>query len=172
MLDVSLPALAGSDYIQPLPSRQIFSLAAFKNTRQELETTLGLELPSKPRRVVHGSVVYLWNGPNAWLVIGDNAIAQKTAGIAAVTDQSDGLFLFAVSGPHAVRILKKLMPIDLEKFARDEVAITIAAHIGVRLWQEAECFIIACFRSFAGSLHHALEEASSEFKIVRDHNHA
>jgi|GEM_PF-2870802 heterotetrameric sarcosine oxidase gamma subunit len=163
MLDVSLPALAASDCFRPMPLRQIFSLAAFRTTRPALEAALGLELPSTPCRVVHGGSVYLWNGPNAWLVIGGDTIAEKTAGIAAVTDQSDGLFLFALSGPHAVRILKKLVPIDVESFAPDEVAITLAAHMGVRLWREGDDFILACFRGFAGALHHALAEAAQEF---------
>ena len=85
----------------------------------------------------------------------------------AVTDQSDGLFSFAVAGPHAVDILKKLLPIDIERFAPDDAAITIAAHIGVRVWREGDAYILACFRSFAVALHHALAEAAADFSPGR-----
>jgi sarcosine oxidase subunit gamma len=167
MLDISLPALADSDYIRPLALRQIFSLAAFKTTRAMLEESIGLQLPATPRRVAHGGATYIWNGPNAWLVFGDDALPRKAAGLGAVTDQSDGLFLFFVTGPHAVQILKKLVPVDVASFAPDEAAITIAAHIGVRMWREADGFVLACFRSFAVALHHALEDAAREFQPGR-----
>ncbi|WBO60669.1 hypothetical protein GT370_07860 [Acidocella sp. MX-AZ03] len=56
--------------------------------------------------------------------------------------------------------MKKLLPIDIARFAPDDVAITLAAHIGVRVWREGEHFILACLRSYAGALHHALMQAA------------
>ncbi len=147
MLDASLPALEATSAITPLPPRRICSLAS---------PTAG-ELPKAGLRREN----ILWNGPNSWLVLDEDAshLAARTGG--AVTDQSDGLFLFAISGPYAREILKRLVPIDLREtaFAPDAVAITHAAHIGVRIWREEQNFILACFRSFAPSLHHALVEA-------------
>ena len=149
MLDASLPALSTTAAITPLPPRRICSLAS--------PSADGLMLPKAGLR--RGNL--LWNGPNAWLVLDEDAaaLAARTGG--AVTGQSDGLFLFAVSGPHAREILKRLVPIDLREacFTPDAVAITHAAHIGVRIWREEQNFILACFRSFAPSLHHALVEA-------------
>jgi len=105
----------------------------------------------------------IWNGPNSWLVLDEDAgpLAARTGG--AVVEQSDGLFLFAVSGPFAREILKRLVSIDLREavFAPDAVAITHAAHIGVRIWREGDAFILACFRSFAPALYHALAEAEN-----------
>ncbi len=66
-----------------------------------------------------------------------------------------------------MEILKKLLPIDIERFAPDDVAITIAAHIGVRVWREGDAYVLACFRSFAVALHHALAEAAAEFSPGR-----
>jgi sarcosine oxidase subunit gamma len=149
MLDTSFPVLNATSAVTPLPPRRICSLAA--------PTVLGLVLPKAGLR--NGNT--LWNGPNSWLVLDEDAapLAARTGG--AVVAQSDGLFLFAISGPFAREILKRLVPIDLREasFAPDAVAITHAAHIGVRIWREGGGFILACFRSFAPSLHHALVEA-------------
>lgn len=151
MLEPGFPALAATDAIMPLEPRRICSLASPK--------AAGLVLPKAGRRL--GNIV--WNGPNAWLVLGEEAapLAARTGG--AVTDQSDGLFLFAISGPHTREILKRLIAIDLreDSFPPDAAAITHAAHIGLRLWREEESFILACFRSFAPALHHALAEAEN-----------
>jgi heterotetrameric sarcosine oxidase gamma subunit len=148
MLDASLPALTATSAITPLPPRRICSLASPRE---------GLTLPTAGKR--RGNII--WNGPNAWLVLDEDAVALATRTGGAVAEQSDGLFLFAISGPQAREILKRLVPIDLREtaFAPDAAAITHAAHIGVRIWREGDAFILACFRSFASSLHHALAEA-------------
>ena len=151
MLDASYPHLEASAAIAPLPPRRICSLASPKAE--------GLALPQAGKR--RGNII--WNGPNSWLVLDEDPGAFAAG---AVTDQSDGLFLFSVSGPHAREILKRLVPIDLREcsFAPDAAAITHAAHIGVRIWREEDAFILACFRSFAESLHHALSEAEEAVK--------
>lgn len=149
MLDTKIPALAATTAIAPLPPRRICSLASPKAD--------GLDLPKAGHR--RGNII--WNGPNSWLVLDEDAASLQARTAGAVTDQSDGLLLLAVSGPHAREILKRLVPIDLRaaEFPEDAAAITHAAHIGVRIWREGEVFVLACFRSFAESLHHALCEA-------------
>lgn len=148
MLDASLPVLATTSGITPLPPRRICSLASPRG---------GLTLPNAGQR--NGNII--WNGPNSWLVLDEDAAALAVRTGGTITDQSDGLYLFAISGPHAREILKRLVPIDLREtaFAPDAAAITHAAHIGIRIWREDDAFILACFRSFAGSLYHALAEA-------------
>lgn len=149
MLDETFPALAATSAVTPLPPRRISSLSS--------PTAGGLMLPQAGLRREN----MLWNGPNSWLVLDEDALALAARTGGAVVEQSDGLFLFSVSGPHAREILKRLVPIDLREqiFAPEAVAITHAAHIGVRIWREEEGFVLACFRSFAPSLHHALVEA-------------
>lgn len=156
MLEASDPALAAHPFIAPLAARRIRSLAAFKASAPGLIAAFGGALPVTPRRVAYQGAQILWNGPGQWLVLGELDIP---AGLGAVTEQSDGLFLLGISGPHAVGLLKKLLAIDIERFGADDVAITLAAHIGVRVWREDEMFVLACFRSFARALHHALVEA-------------
>ncbi len=164
MLDVSLPAFAPHPFIGTLPVQRIRSLAAYKTTLPALEAALGFPLPATPKRIAHGGSTILWNGPRQWLVLGELELPAQHA---AITEQTDGLTLLSVSGPHAVAILKKLLPIDIARFAEDEVAITLAAHIGVRVWREGENFILACFRSLAEALHHALMEAAETFNTGR-----
>jgi heterotetrameric sarcosine oxidase gamma subunit len=151
MLKANIPALVTTTAIAPLPPRRICSLASPKAD--------GLDLPKAGHR--RGNII--WNAPNSWLVLDEDAASLQARTGGAVTDQSDGLLLLAVSGPHARDILKRLVPIDLRanEFPEDAAAITHAAHIGVRIWREEQIFILACFRSFAESLHHALAEAEA-----------
>jgi sarcosine oxidase subunit gamma len=154
--------------VQALEPRSIVSLAAFKGQAAALNQALGVTLPLTPRRITADNLTYLWSGPGVWLAIGPAApdLAAKTSNIAAFTDQSDGQTLFKISSPSARAILAKLVPIDLHEsiFPADAVALTIAAHIGIRLWREDDGFILSCFRGFAGALHHALSEAAAEFE--------
>jgi heterotetrameric sarcosine oxidase gamma subunit len=172
MLDASCPALPATPFVQPLPHRTIVSLSVFRGKTRELEQALGVELPATSRRVTHENTTYLWSGPESWLAISDNPIFPENFStavrkLAAVTDQSDGRSLFRVTGPHIRSILAKLVPIDLhpEIFPLDATALTLADHVGIQLWQEDDgAFVLACFRSYAGALHHALVEAAQEFE--------
>ncbi len=143
MLEATPQALAATAAITPLASRRITSIAAPQSGT----------LPPAGQRL--GNL--LWNGPGSWLLLDDEPAPFN----ARTTDQSDGLALFALSGPNAAKILKQLISIDIhpEVFTETSVAITLAAHIGVRLWREGDAFILACFRSFSTSLYHALVEA-------------
>ena len=171
MLEAAASTLAATACVQPLPHRSLVSLIAFRGKAEALNTALGVTLPITPRRITENATTYLWSGPNAWLAFSANPLrieylAAKAANLAAITDQSDGHFLIRVTGPHARAALAKLVPVDLHEsaFPPDAVAITLAAHIGVKIWREDEGFVLACFRSFAGALHHALLEAIAEFE--------
>ena len=153
-------ALAPHPFIGIPPARRIRSMAAYKTTLPALESAMGVTLPATPKRIAHEGAAILWNGPRQWLVLGEMALP---AHLAAITEQTDGLCLLNLSGPHAVEILKRLLPIDITRFTTDQVAITSAAHIGVRVWHEDGNFVLACFRSFGGALHHALMQAADIF---------
>ena len=175
MLDARAPVLRTSEFVRLLPQRWIFSIAPFRGRSEEVARALGVELPGAPKRVTAGDVTYLWNGPGAWLAMSEAAglaeLVQGVVQLAAVTEQSDGLALFRVTGPQVRAALAKLVPIDLHPsvFAPDAVALTLAAHMGAKIWQEDDgAFVLACFRSFAGALHHALLEATAEFET--EHN--
>ena len=168
MLEAAKNPYPSTAFVQVLEPRQIVSLAAFKGQGAALNQALGISLPLTPRRIVVDDLTYLWSGPGVWLAIGPAALdlAAKISDVAAITEQSDGQTLFKISGQFARAILAKLVPVDLHEsvFPADAVALTIAAHIGIRLWREDDGFVLGCFRGFAGALHHALSEAAAEFE--------
>jgi sarcosine oxidase subunit gamma len=170
MLEAHTPALRATSLVSVVAHHSIVSLSAFHG--HSLDAALGVTLPTTPRRITQSEVSYLWNGPNAWLAISENPslfaeLTQKLGTSAALSDQSDGFLRLRLIGPHARAALAKLVPIDLHPsaFPPDAVALTLAAHIGVKIWQDDDgAFILACFRSMAGALHHALLEATAEFE--------
>ena len=135
----------------------------------------GLELPGFSRRSNSGPVALVWAGPTTWLAIREgrdiHAFGQelrgKLAGIASVTDQSDGRIVFRVSGSRVRETLAKGVAIDLHPraFSTSDAAVTSVAHIGVHIWQidDMPTYEIAVFRSFAGSFWDWLVESSAEF---------
>jgi sarcosine oxidase subunit gamma len=147
-----------------LVDKNILSIAAYDGQVQALEAALGVALPLTPRSLLAGGAKYIWSGPGSWLVLADDtaAIAALASPFAAVTEQSDGRAVFCASGPQARDTLQKLLPIDLHEseFPPDATASTIAAHIGVQLWRDDGAWYIACFRSYAEALFHALTEGS------------
>jgi sarcosine oxidase subunit gamma len=175
MLEGAPITLSATAMVQPLPHRTILSLSAFQGQAPALSAALGVALPTTPRRIAQNGTDYLWSGPASWLVMPERpaCLAEITAAaspFAAVTDQSDSRFLLRITGPRTRAALAKLVPIDLHDsaFAPDAVALTLAAHIGVTLWREApESFVLACFRSYAAALHHAVTTATGEFAPVR-----
>ena len=160
MLDEATSAFAPHPFIGIAPARRIRSMAAYKATLPALESAMGITLPATPKRITHQGAEILWNGPGQWLVLGE---LELPAHLAAITEQTDGLCLLTISGPHATEILKRLLPIDIACFGVGEVAITSAAHIGMRVWREGDHFVLVCFRSFGEALHHALMQAADTF---------
>jgi sarcosine oxidase subunit gamma len=166
MLDAFEPNLPATSSVSLLPPRRLVSIAALGGA--SLDAALGVSLPTTSVRVTHGGTTYLWSGPKAWLAMAETGdlfieLSAAIGPLAALTEQSDGMSLLHVAFPHAIKILPKLVGIDLHPsaFGPDAVALTLAAHIGVRLWREDDGFVLACFRSFAGALYHALVEASA-----------
>jgi sarcosine oxidase subunit gamma len=128
------------------------------------------------RKLRTKNVTYLWSGPASWLALSDaddpdfaDTLAARLAGVAAVTDQSDGRAILRVHGPHIRDALAKLLPIDLHpnEFGEDATALTLAGHINVQIWRCGQNeFELACFRSFAGALRESLRHACHEFVKV------
>jgi len=158
MLEAQVLQLPASEAVVAAPFRSIVSLAG-------PVAGLGATLPAPGRAVRHDGVLYLWAGMETWLAMADDPGLEDKLRVAApdaaVTDQSDGKAILLVYGPRAKKILAKLLPIDLKTFEEDATALTLAGHIPVQIWREGETFALACFRSYAESLHHALVRAET-----------
>ena len=93
---------------------------------------------------------------------------------AMVADQSDGRCVLRLSGPKARQVLAKGIGLDLDPriFKPGDVAMTLAAHIAVQIWQmdDKPSYEIAMFRSLAGSFWHWLAASAAEFgyEVVED----
>ena len=167
MLEAEIIALPAAPHITLAPQAAIVSLTAFRHGAAPLRAALGVDLPATPRRITADGTDYLWSGPDSWLAVAaDDTLALRLAetlrGHAAVTDQSDGRVVLHVSGRHARAALSRLVPIDLHlnAFLPGATALTLAGGITVQIWQpELGVFALACFRSFAHALHHALAVA-------------
>jgi heterotetrameric sarcosine oxidase gamma subunit len=134
----------------------------------------GVALPTTPRAVEGRGATFIWTGPAQWLVeaaAGDADIeVQLTAafgGLASVCEQSDSRVVLELSGPRVREVLAKGVPIDLhpERFRSGDVALTVAAHVGVQLRQvsEAPAYRLAVVRSYFGGFWHWLAASAAEY---------
>jgi sarcosine oxidase subunit gamma len=116
--------------------------------------------------------------PGQWLAVSDTLangalaedLAATLAGLASITDQSDGRAAVRISGPRARDVLAKGLPIDLhpKAFRPGDAATTVASLIGVQLWQvdDGPTYDVAMFRGYAGSFWHWLTASAAEFGYV------
>jgi heterotetrameric sarcosine oxidase gamma subunit len=144
---------------------------------QCIREKFGLELPRGPRRSASGDVAFIGTAPGAWLATHEQVgnafvqtLADATAGLASVSDQSDGYAVLRLSGPRVRDALCKLVPIDLHPnaFAVGAVAATVASYIGTTIWRlddlaGSSVFEIAVYRSMADSFWSALSASAAEF---------
>ncbi len=172
---LSAPAL-GISYRDDLT---IASFAAFRDKAAALSDLVtrafGVALPTAGKRISSGTIAFQWAGPHQWLAIAERGAARDletelkplVAGLAAVVDQSDARAVVVISGPRAVDVLAKGLPIDLHEraFATGDAAITHASHIGVTIARldDAPTFEITMYRSYAGSFDQWLRHAAAEF---------
>ena len=173
---LAAPAVSqnGDAMVELAPMRSMASIALVGDDLKLLLDVLGGMLPLPGRILQAGDTLYLWSGPASWLALanGDDpdfgsTLAQRLAGVAAVTDQSDGQAILRVHGASARAALAKLLPIDLHPrvFTENATAMTLAGHINVQIWRSGEDgFELACFRSFAGALYEALCDSCREFQ--------
>jgi len=154
----------------------------YKEIAARCRQRFGVELASRPRRSCGGGIAFIATGPGAWWATCEDAanvladeLAQVFGECAAISDQSDGQAVLRLSGPKVREALCKLVPIDLHPraFAVNDVAVTVASHIGVTLWRLQDeqngdaVFEMAVYRSLAGSFWTALSSAAAEFGVGR-----
>ena len=145
---------------------------------EAVKSAFGIDLPLTPRRQDRDGLAFIWAGPEKWLAFsrgegvrgeGDFAktLSGMLAGLAAVSDQTDGRCVIAISGSRARDVLAKGLPIDLHfrAFQPGDTALTRAAHIDLQIWQldNPPSYEIAVLRSFGRSFWHWLTASAAEY---------
>jgi heterotetrameric sarcosine oxidase gamma subunit len=143
---------------------------------RRLRETSGFELPATPRRVAAGATAFAWAGPGTWLAMAEGTdgaafearLRAALAGLASVSDQTDGRVVVRLRGPRARDTLAKGLPIDLHPraFAPGDTVLTTVSYMAIHIWQidTAPTYEIAVSRSFAVSFFQWLVSAAAEFR--------
>lgn len=137
---------------------------------QALREHAGLVPPEPGRWVGDDRLALLWCAPGQFLAVGDAAavqgVAEALGDVALLIDLTGARVVVRVSGREVRDVLGRLVPLDLHPRAMRPgcVAATVAAHIGVQIWQidDAPSYDVAGPISFAGSLFRGLELAGAQ----------
>lgn len=163
------PVEAGDTRILAADLGQVTSVAPFagktRAVSSALKAALGLSFPGPNKAVSKGEARIIWAGREQALLIGA-APPEALAGIAALTDQSDGLAALRIEGPLAEAALARLVPIDLgpAAFGRGATARTMLGHMTCSISRVgAQGYEILVFRSMART---ALHDLSRVLKAV------
>ncbi len=147
------------------------SVIARRDAAKTLAATLERELDGD-------TLTVLGIAPGHWWI--ESASSARSAddlqtmfvGSASVFDLTDSRVVFEVSGPRIRDALAKMLPIDLHPsvFRPGDVAVTIASHIGVTLWQTSDAqtagapqYRLAVARSYAASFWRGFVASAAEY---------
>ncbi len=140
--------------------------------------TFGLALPMTPHRSEAAGVAFVWAGPGHWLATAEGEPGHRfearlrtaLAGLASISDQSDGRAILHIAGPRARDTLAKGLPVDLDPSVMQPggALVSAIAHIGVHLWQldALPTYECAVSRSYAFSFWHWLEASAAEYGLT------
>jgi sarcosine oxidase subunit gamma len=139
---------------------------------------LGCEPPTQPNTVVEsGDYRIFWLGPDEWLIVTPvghqeelrDALQKALDGVfSSVVDNSSGLTMIRISGPHAAALLATDCPLDLHprEFRHGQCAQTRLAKAGMTLSPLADNsgFDVIIRRSFADYLLLWLQDAAIAYE--------
>ena len=141
----------------------------------------GTAAPSRPEAVIAGGTTLIWSGPDQFLGLTARSTdapdtRQFFAGLASISDQSDGRALLRLAGPQARNMLAKVCSLDLHpaSFPEGAAAATSIDHTGVNLWRGADgedgspSFYLLVFSTFAESLWKTFLDSGAEYGVQVD----
>lgn len=146
--------------------------------RDAVQSAYGLVLPDTSRHVAGPAAGFIGTAPGQWLAVSEQFpngelaadLSRTLAGLASISDQSDGRAIVRIRGPRARDVLAKGLPIDLHPsvFRPGSATTSVIALMGVTLWQvdDGPVYDIAVFRSLAGSFWKWLKDSAAEFGYV------
>lgn len=123
--------------------------------------TLGLSFPAPNTFAEKKGARIVWTGRDQAFLIGVEPPALEGA---AVTDQSDGWAVLAISGPGAVDVLARLVPVDLRlaAFPVGRAVRSQVNHMNAVILRTGDYALeVMVFRSMARTAWHELEATIS-----------
>ncbi|MCF1708397.1 sarcosine oxidase subunit gamma [Tabrizicola sp. J26] len=139
----------------------ITSIAPFSGQDAAVAKALGLVLPAPNRFAEAKGARLVWTGRGQYFLIG-SPTPKGLAGIAALTDQSDGWAALRLDGPGTEAALARIVPVDIRLAAFPEGAALRTAfnHMNAVLMRTgAQTVDILVFRSMARTAWHEVEAA-------------
>lgn len=157
-----LPMTIGALSVEEVAAGPITSVTPFEGASlAAFERALGLPFPAPLHSTGAGDLRCVWAGQGEALLMG--AVPDASLGAyAAVVDQSDMWAVVTLRGANGADALARLVPVDM-RLARFGVGASVRTQLGhmnasiTRL--DAETYMIAVFRSMAGTLVHDLRRA-------------
>lgn len=163
-LTALLPLVAAGSRLGEVEAGQMTSIAPFDGKQKAATTALkelGLKFPGPNKVAVKGKTRLVWWGRGQAMLMGVE-VPKALAGIAALSNQSDGWAVMELSGAQSEAVLARLAPIDLREavFPKNTVARTMLGHMTATIVRVSdESFEIAIMRSFARTAVHEISVA-------------
>jgi sarcosine oxidase subunit gamma len=173
---VVLSELTGFSLVQVMARR-----GRWAETVKAAEACFGVPAPDRPAFVMGKAASLIWSGPQQFLALAHGngfadplaSLRQAFAGIASLSDQSDGRCLIRLSGPRIRDTLAKICSLDLHDtaFPVGAAAATSIDHTNVSLWRcpdapgEGPVYHLLVFTSFADSLWRTILDSAAEFGV-------
>jgi len=161
--------------IREVTNIKIYQLSKFKKSNFDINNFSldGYKLPNESGLSTgNENLRILWQAPNIWMIISynENIIQeiekQCSDSDFAITDLSHSRAILEVKGKDALNVIKKGSPLNLNNFRKNNCANSVYHGITVSIDMINDDPItlnIMALRSFAGSFHHAITDASLEF---------
>jgi sarcosine oxidase subunit gamma len=175
---LSMAELTDFELVQAMARRGMWGAA-----EQACKQAYGKAAPASPQAIEADGALLVWSGPDQFLLLSArksgrsamDAARSAFAGIASLSEQSDGRSLIRVSGPRARDMLAKVCSLDLHPavFPVGTAAATSIDHTSVNLWRGpdasgAAVFHLLVFATFAESLWRTLLDSGAEYGISID----
>ena len=163
--------------ISEIKNLSIFQLAKFRKSEVQSNQIKidGLSLPQEnPLISANENLRILWIGPETWLCISSNSNLRDLISSAcsdndfAITDLSHSRATVEIKGAHALDVIKKGSPLNVNENIFQEGNCANTTYNGINILIEfisnnPKTFRLYALRSFGGSFYHSITDAALEF---------
>ena len=163
--------------ISEIKNLSIFQVAKFRKSEVQSNQIKidGLSLPQEnPLVSANENLRILWIGPETWLCISSNSNLRELISSAcsdndfAITDISHSRAIVEIKGTHALDVIKKGSPLNVNESVFKEGNCANTTYNGINILIEfisnsPRTFRLYALRSFGGSFYHSITDAALEF---------